>query len=133
MIEAEFHVLWRSTDGQFHDVTPNAIPFERVLFLPDPSLTYEEKQVDNIRRPIISDPRIVKFISAAEEVFAINNAGDRASKFEIHVTQEEAQTLRSLQMLRAQLVMQIEASFPGRNELCRCGSGKKFKRCCSGS
>src|ERR1700730_14900814 len=62
MIEAEFHMVWRSPDGQLHDVTPNLLPFKRILFLPDRSLNYQEKQVDNIRHPLIADPRVREFI-----------------------------------------------------------------------
>jgi hypothetical protein len=106
MIEAEFHMLWCTPDGKLRDVTPNAIPFDRVLFLPDASLTYAESQI------------------------AIQNQGDRATQYTITLSREEAQKLRTLEFRKAQLAMQIEQVPPGRNELCRCGSGKKYKRCC---
>ena len=132
MIEAEFHIVWRSPDGSLHDVTPNLVPFDRVLFLPDPFRTYEEAQVNNIRHPLISDPRIREFIAAADKIFAIQNDGERATKFEITVSREEARTLQALEVKKAQLAMLIEQTKPGRNEWCRCGSGKKYKRCCGG-
>jgi hypothetical protein len=51
MIEAEFHMLWRMPDGTLRDVTPNAISFDRILFLADPTLTYKEAQINNMRHP----------------------------------------------------------------------------------
>jgi hypothetical protein len=130
MIEAEFHMLWHSPDGQLHDVTPNLFPFKRVLFLPDPSLSYQEKQVDNIRKPLIADPRVREFIAAASQIFAIQNKGERAAQLEIKISTDEARRIRDLEYRKAQLATLIEGAAPGRNELCRCGSGKKYKRCC---
>jgi SEC-C motif len=130
MIEAEFHMVWRSPDGQVHDVTPNRLPFKRVLFLPDPSLRYQEKQVANIRHPLIADPRVREFIAAEIQIFAIQNKGERAAQFEIRISQDEARSIRALEYRKAQLATLIEGAAPGRNELCRCGSGQKYKRCC---
>ena len=131
MIEAEFHVVWRTVEGTLKDVTPNALPFDRVLFLPEASLVYQEKQVENIRQPLISDRRIKEFIKAASDEFALLNAGDRAEKFEVALSKEEVQSLRNLQLKRAQLASLIDRTPPGRNELCRCGSGRKYKHCCA--
>jgi hypothetical protein len=130
MIEAEFHMMWRSPDGRLIDVTPNFVPFDRVLFLPDPALMYAEQQVNNIRNPLSSDPRVREFIAAADQIFAINNDGERATQFEIILSSEEVRTLQALELKKAQLQILIERTSPGRNELCRCGSGLKYKRCC---
>jgi hypothetical protein len=131
MIESEFHMIWRSPDGTLHDMTPNASPFERVLFLPDPSQTYEEgRQVNNTRRSLISNSDVTEFIATADRIFAIWNAGERATQLAITLSREEREELDALELKKAQLAIQIEKTNPRRNELCRCGSGNKFKRCC---
>lgn len=130
MIESEFHMLWRMSDGRLMDVTPNVIPAERVLFLPDPSLTYTEAQVNNVRRPLIDDKRVVEFIALADEKFRIHNAGDRARQYEIHLTPAEARRLGEIEERSIALQLELSQTVPGRNDLCRCGSGKKYKRCC---
>jgi hypothetical protein len=133
MIEAEMHTIWRSPDERLHDITPNALPFRQVLFLPDPNQIYEERQVNNIRHPLISNSKVDDFIAFEDQIFAIYNAGERAVQFEISISRDELNTLRVLKFKKAQLVSSIEQTQPGRNDLCRCGSGQKFKRCCGGS
>ena len=133
MLEAEFHMVWRTADGLLKDVTPNPLGYKRVLFLPDPSLKFEEKQINNIRTSLIKDARVGEFISVADEVFAIHNAGDRATQLEIRVTPDEARRLQFLEFRKAQLLAQIESAEPERNDRCRCGSGQKYKRCCGRS
>src|SRR5437660_241975 len=41
LIEAEFHAVWRSPDGNLIDVTPAPHDYKRVLFLPDNGTVYE--------------------------------------------------------------------------------------------
>ena len=130
MIEAEFHMVWRSPDGMLQDVTPHTISLNRVVFLPDASLIYEEKQVNNIRHALISSPRVEEFIAIAHQIFTIQNKGKRATQFLITLSEDEARTLQALELKKAQLAVLIENTPPGRNELCRCGSGRKTKRCC---
>ena len=130
MIEAELHMLWRSPDGVLTDITPNVQDFGQVLFLPDATRVYTDQQVNNLRRPLISNPKIPEFIAAADESFAIQNEGDRATQFEISLSMGELQKLRLIEMRKMQLAVQIEQTAPGRNELCRCGSGRKYKNCC---
>lgn len=130
MIEAEFHMLWRSPEGRLHDVTPNAAAFDRVLFLPDPTMSYPEQQINNVRQPLNSDPRVREFIGIANQIFGIYNLGERAKQFEIALSRDEMRTLQAFELKKMQLQRLIEQSSPGRNDLCRCGSGQKFKRCC---
>ncbi len=132
MIEAEFHTLWRDSQGQLHDITPNAHPFEKVLFLPDQTLVYEGKQINNIRKPLNKDTNVTAFIEVNDDIFAMMNKGERASQHgAIVLTPEEAAEMEKLEYRKAVLGMQIESRPPERNELCRCGSGLKSKKCCN--
>lgn len=77
-IEAEFHCIWKRPDGLLIDITPKLLPFDQILFLPDPNRHYEGRQIDNIRKPISHDPLVKQFISLAEERYRETNKGDLA-------------------------------------------------------
>ena len=52
MIEAEFHAVWQDKENILHDVTPKDIACERILFLPDQNLYYNEQQINNIKKRV---------------------------------------------------------------------------------
>lgn len=130
MIEAEFHTVWRDGKGALHDVTPRPAPIQRVLFLPDPELNDSGRQINNIRRSLIDDPRVQEFINANDAQFELMNRGERADQLgKVEITAEEAKELDVIQERKTSLGYSILMSSPGRNDLCRCGSGKKWKKC----
>jgi len=130
MIEAEFHMLWRTTSNELKDVTPKNIAVKSILFLPDESLHYEDKQIDNIRQPLIKDKRLDEFIKNTDEIFEFHNKDDRAEMKEIPFSGDEILKLQSISLRQQELIQIISQSKPERNNLCRCGSGKKYKKCC---
>lgn len=130
MIEAEFHMLWRTTLNELRDVTPKNIAVKSILFLPDASLHYEDKQINNIRHPLIKDERVVEFIKNANEIFGFLNGGARAEMKEVTFSGDEFLKLQSIYIRQQELMRLISQSIPERNNLCRCGSGKKYKKCC---
>lgn len=79
MIEAEFHAVWVDTDGGLRDITPKDFPFEQSVFLPDPTLAYEGKQIDNVRVALVDDPLIHDFIASAEAYYEATNRGKLAT------------------------------------------------------
>lgn len=79
IIEAEFHAVWRDPRGRRRDVTPQQIEVSRVVFLPDPTLVYEDRQIDNERIALIDDPLVEEFISAAKAHFDVTNRGELAT------------------------------------------------------
>jgi len=128
MIEAEFHQVWRSADGELRDVTPKVLPFPRILFVPDPRLTYDGRQINNIRRALTSDNRVREFIALADRIFAITNSGALA-EFHGLLPPDVARESMKLEIEKTRLFDAVMRSEPGRNDLCRCGSGRKYKRC----
>jgi hypothetical protein len=79
LMEAEFHSLWRAPDGSLHDVTPKEpILEQRTVFLPDPSLAYEGRQIDNVRVPLIDDQLVRSHVRIQEKKFAALNEGELA-------------------------------------------------------
>ena len=76
LIEAEFHAIWESPNGEWIDITPKSLSFSEVLFVPDPAAVYEGKQVANIRINITNNSLVDDFISFHEATFRIENKGE---------------------------------------------------------
>jgi hypothetical protein len=69
MIEAEFHCVWESPDGELLDLTPQGFALDKILFLPDGKRKYRGLQIDNIRKPLTRDKDVKRFIELAERKF----------------------------------------------------------------
>ncbi|MBO1010401.1 MULTISPECIES: hypothetical protein [Acidovorax] len=77
-IEAEFHSVWKSPEGDVVDLVPRLRPFTEIAFVPDASRRYENRQVDNIRKQLVNDNDVKRFLFLCKRRFAILNAGERA-------------------------------------------------------
>jgi hypothetical protein len=80
LMEAEFHAVWLSPEGEPIDITPQSIPCTKILFLPDHRRKYTGRQVDNIRIPLNKNPKVKEFIKLHEAKFKIMNEGELANK-----------------------------------------------------
>ncbi len=79
MIEAEFHAVWMDDRGVRHDVSPTALPSIReIVFLPDPRLSYNGQQIDNVRVALRDDDLLHDFIAACEALFEVMYRGELA-------------------------------------------------------
>ena len=149
MVEAEFHAVWRDPNGRLHDVTPKQTSIDRILFLPDPERKYDGRQVNNVRRPLRDDPKILSYFEECDREFELLNRGERAYQHgAIQLVGDEAEEMRRIQDRKERLTIEImqpllgigepiskqepvrKISRPGRNDPCYCGSGKKYKKCC---
>jgi hypothetical protein len=93
LLEAELHVIWISAGGDALDVTPSPVA-GATLFLPDPALRYEGRQIDNRRKAVRHDPLIDDFIAAAEAFYEVTNRGALADVHgAIMVTREMAEIM----------------------------------------
>lgn len=79
-IEAEFHAVWRNPSGEFVDISTRSLRFEAITFLPDPSRKYLGRQVDNVRKPLVKDRDVIRFLYLAKRRFEILNAGNLADQ-----------------------------------------------------
>lgn len=131
-IEAEFHAVWKNPDGQLEDITPKLAPFQRILFLPDPTRVYRGRQLSNERRALSSNPYVADFFKICDEEFEIMNRGARAYEYDdIILRPDEAHRLTRLRTQKAVLCSKLWTLVPDltRNDPCWCGSGKKLKYC----
>lgn len=78
MIEAEFHVVWRRPEGSLLDVSPHFPGFTETVFLPDPGLEYEGRQIPNERVPLVKDTLVREFIEALEAEYEVMNRAELA-------------------------------------------------------
>lgn len=105
-LEAEFHGVWASPDGQYADLTPR--PGESsLLFLPDSHRTYRGDRL----------PERYLALSPSPDVQAVVQAAEMHTRL-----RAEAET----QIRREQ----VQPGAAGRNDPCPCGSGLKYKKCC---
>lgn len=80
-IEAEFHCIWEDDAGNMRDVTPYPYRFEKILFLPDPKRLYSGRQIDSVRKPLVDDPDVIRWLYLARRQFEIVNTGDLAEQY----------------------------------------------------
>lgn len=134
-MEAEFHAVWCSPQGELLDVTPAQIEIDRILFVPDPARVYEGRQVNNVRRASIDHPAIYEFFRACDDGYELMNRGSRAEQHGLIVLEDaEKEELLAIEVRKAQALAAVLSCLPepGRNDPCPCGSGKKFKKCHGG-
>jgi hypothetical protein len=97
-IEAEFHATWVSPTGVVVDLNPRQIFTPSIVFLPDPTRRYEGKQVDNIRKPLIRDNDLIRFLFTCRRKFEILNKGELA--YQHGLISLPPKTIREVQLLQ---------------------------------
>jgi hypothetical protein len=79
-IEAEFHCIWESPEGNFIDLTPKRFTGGQILFLPDPKKQYKGIQVDNIRKSLSRNKDIDRLLLLHRQKHLLLNEGDLANQ-----------------------------------------------------
>lgn len=74
MIEAEFHAIWKSPQGNLSDITQPPIPGfnNKILFVIDPTRKWNGKRVDNFRYNITGNALIDDMIEIEKAKFRLN-------------------------------------------------------------
>lgn len=126
LVEAEFHAVWVSPEGEFIDITPKPHGENRILFLPDERRRYNRFLVDNVRMSLRDDLLIQHFIQSSEVITRVMNRGERAAQHGyVSIPAHEIQPLLQVQSFSGQSL----ASGLRDHDPCLCGSGSKYKRC----
>jgi hypothetical protein len=113
-LEAEFHAVWRTPDGQLRDITPKPAPVAMIAFLEDPSRRFDRRRVPNLRRATTSDPRVLDFLAACDQEWAIMNRGERASQREFSLRPEEVRQLEAVVLRKHRLAIALGLEDPHR-------------------
>ena len=95
-LEAEFHAVWLTPDGQLRDITPKPAPVAMIAFLPAPDRRFEGRRVPNVRRAITADARVQEFIRLCDEEWTIMNRGERASQRQFTLQPAEVRVLERI-------------------------------------
>jgi len=132
MIEAEFHILYKSLNGQLIDITPHKNNIDKILFMEDQSIKYNDCQINNIRKNISKSKLIDSVIANWNEIFVIQNEGKNKYKHgEIIIEGEKAERMMYLEYLNQQLLANFFSTLKLKpNDTCICGSGLNFINCC---
>lgn len=81
LVEAEFHCVWETPEGNLVDLTPKKEHGDAIIFIPDPDIKYTGVQIENIRKPLTNNPDVKEFIQLFEEYFQHMNKGDLATQY----------------------------------------------------
>lgn len=126
LVEAEFHAVWVSPEGELVEITPKQDGEENILFLPDPSMTYTGLRKDNVRLAVRDDLLVHHFIHVSEQIFKVINRGERSHQHS-HVS-VPAHEIGPLIGARNFLLQSISSGLRDHSP-CMCGSGAKYKKC----
>jgi hypothetical protein len=120
-------------DGAMRCVTPSYTSEKKILFLPDPSLSFDENdpeaRLGSKLIPLREDPDVTRFIDIAEEINGIKIKLPRTSD-QVMVTGPDAERLMALQKDQPELIRRLTLRTKKPNEICICDSGRKFRKCC---
>lgn len=131
MVDCIGHAVVR-VNNQLLCVSASRYPDTRLLFLPDPSLSFDvndpqarmpHKQVAISNRPEVR--RLIE-IEAANRRIRVNYPVSSGS---IAVTSEDALLLERLGAEKRRLALKITLATNDHVSKCFCGSGKKFRKC----
>jgi hypothetical protein len=128
IVEAEFHAVWETPDGDLKDLTPKPISDKQILFVEDENLVYEGKQINNIRLNYTKNPLADDFIKVCNAKFSFENKGERAFTHELKLRGNEAEKLLYLNDIK-KLLEQMLLRNCTKKSICLCGSGKIYTSC----
>lgn len=132
LIEAEFHAVWQTPDGELKDITPKEGNIARILFLADERIQYTGRQINSIRINKINSELVDDLIQLRNLLFEFENFGKRQNlydkDFEQSLNEIELSTWRRMSVLKMDICNLLDK---GINEFssCPCNKGKLFKNC----
>ncbi|OJJ12956.1 hypothetical protein BKI51_02500 [Alphaproteobacteria bacterium AO1-B] len=132
MIQCIGHAVHKSNTG-LRCVTPDKDGCERILFLPDSSLTFDfddpQARLPTKMIPLCKDPLVARLIENEEREYLIKCRYPRGADT-IEVRGNDAIELRRLDEAKPELVRRVFLRTKHHNDTCVCGSGRKFRKCC---
>lgn len=131
-IEAEFHAVWQSPDGNFIDLVPRNDKTINILFLPVPDAVYDGFQINNIRIPLNNNSVIRDFIKLLDDKFEFENRGERRGVYgHIELSGSDAEEYMFLMKRIGYCEIEKDKLHKplGPYDPCHCGSGNKLKWC----
>lgn len=128
LVEAIFHAVWKTLDGELIDISPKPVPENEITFVPDTSAVYGGKQVDNVRINITGNRLVDDLIEICEASYRLQNKGDRAFQYALTLKGKDAQAHQVFENAKPMLEMMALQGLNHQSS-CSCGSSKKYKVC----
>jgi hypothetical protein len=106
LLEAEFHCVWKSPNGELIDISPkDLVGISDISFLPDLEAKYIGHQVNNKMRPLNDSFLVRRFIEAKKRLFLELNKGDLAGYHgEVELSERGARIYNKFHLLRQKMV-----------------------------
>ncbi|MDB5123026.1 MAG: motif domain protein [Mucilaginibacter sp.] len=128
MIEAEYHAIWRSPNGELVDITPKNIAIDKIMFVEDPNNPYDGQQLDNIRLNTTNNLLVDDFIALAQAKFHLFSGGEKARMKMVSFSPNEQKILRYINGVMVGVESMLVKNGV-RNTACFCSSNLKYKHC----
>ena len=127
MLEAEFHAVLKLPNGNLLDITPTNDREKEILFVPDNLIKYNGEKIDNIRYPILKNNIVFQFIKNAEKKNKeMAKLGNKFTSNDLLTIFNDIPNYNEISEQFISLIIKNR----GANDICICGSGKKYKQCC---
>jgi len=128
-LKAEHHAVWRPKGRELVDITPKANNASRIVFLPDPSRTYDfarNTRLRNIVKPLKPDSDIKALIKAEHAIYDYEEACTVNGTLEMSV---DPQIYFGLMATKEVAFGRLLTRYVRPGQSCPCGSGVSFRNC----
>jgi len=130
IVEAECHAVWEDENGNLHDITPKPLGIDKILFVEDENLKYEEKQIENIRLNKSNNQLVDDLINVCKAIYRFDNKDERAFLYDLsNILNVEQEKHKFYLVELKEIINQILKKGGNRKSLCPCGSQLKFTDC----
>lgn len=132
IMEAEFHAVWETLEGVLKDVSFKKVKVKDIVFVEDERLTYEGKQINNVRLNLLEISLVDDFIEACNQQFRLLNKGKRGllygKELADHLTTDQLNNIGHVNHVKS-LILKLLNSGGDKNSPCPCNERRKYKNC----
>lgn len=126
LVEAEAHSVWRSPEGKFVDITPHDNGEREILFLHDAGMVYSGQSIGNVRLAITGSPLAAELVNLGNKIDSVMCSYAPGTEISLSELRSRLLPLKE----RREAIVEMLNQKAGRNDLCPCQSGLKYKKCC---
>jgi len=128
MIEAEFHAVWKSPQGNMLDITPKQMSEDHIVFVEDLKMKYEDKQVDNFRIKTIDNALVDDYIELWKAKYRLLNKAGREEQQIVMLSGGDVEMYEGIEGLIF-IIKSMLLKNQNQNSPCFCDSGRTFYNC----
>lgn len=129
LCEAEHHAVWKDSDENLIDISPNQDNSLEILFIPDNDCKYRGLSIDSVRINITKNFMVDDFIYICEFIEKLYALGTRINDEKVIVSEEVLELITQYQVVKMILLEFIEKK-TNKSKFCICGANKSYRECC---